>query len=571
MKMRWVLTYKSDGRAKARLVVLGFQARNLVETQASSPTLSKLGKLILLTVVANNRWMLESADVASAFLQAIQDLEQEELFVQAPAELGAAFGGSGADDLTVLKLRRAFYGLCHAPRRWFETVSETLVKARWRQLQYDKCLSVLLDASGHLVGIAGCRVDDFILGGDDKSQVFLKAKDSLKRAFEWGKWDVSSFEFAGCFIQQKPDGTIFMDQKVYSEKWMEEIPLSPSRAAQPRAKATAQEISAIRGALGTLAWRANQVSPQFLADVGLMLSEVPVATIDLILRLNKIIREAKRTADQVLIFHPFALSWKDLAVITWADAAQNNRVNKGSTIGMLSCIAPHQILDGDRVPMNLVAWRSQKAPREVLGSNGSEVQAITIGEDLTFLVRSVWTEIHGISPVRGRQDELIRDNTIGALVMDSRGIYDAMTRNTSALHGLRSSRAGYELTIAVKQAMSAGTCLRCVAGTEQLADALTKGKAKKILLQLMGEQQMWRLVYDPAFTAGRRLTKREHERRIREVEANFILCVQHYFAVENMFPWAEEEDLMDPDGALYERLRGFTGASSHEHRVSHAE
>ena len=479
MKMRWVLTYKSDGRAKARLVVLGFQAPNLVETQASSPTLSKLGKLLLLTVVANNRWMLESADVASAFLQAIQDLEQEELFVQAPVELGAAFGGSGADDMTVLKLRRAFYGLCHAPRRWFETVSETLIKAGWRQLQYDKCLFVLLDASGHLVGIAGCHVDDFILGGDDKSQVFLKAKDSLKRAFEWGKWDVSSFEFAGCNIQQKPDGTIFMDQKVYSEKWMEEIPLSSTRAAQPRAKATAQEISAIRGALGTLAWRANQVSPQFLADVGLMLSEVPVATVDLMLRLNKIIREAKRTADQVLIFHPFAVSWKDLAVITWADAAQNNRVNKGSTIGMLTCMAPRQILDGDRVPMNLVAWRSQKAPREVLGPNGSEVQAITIGEDLTFLVRSVWAEIHGISPIRGRQDELIRDRTVGALVMDSRGIYDAMTRNTSALHGLRSSRAGYELTIAVKQAIAAGTCLRWVAGQSSLQMLLPRARPRK--------------------------------------------------------------------------------------------
>ena len=295
-----------------------------------------------------------------------------------------------------------------------------------------------------------------------------------------------------------------------------------------------------------------------------------MATVDLMLRLNKIIREAKRTADQVLIFHPFAVSWKDLAVITWADAAQNNRVNKGSTIGMLTCMAPRQILEGDRVPMNLVAWRSQKAPREVLGSNGSEVQAITIGEDLTFLVRSVWAEIHGISPIRGRQDELIRDHTVGALVMDSRGIYDAMTRNTSALHGLRSSRAGYELTIAVKQAIAAGTCLRWVAGTEQLADALTKGKAKKILLQLMSEQQMWRLIYDPAFTAGRKLTKREHERRIREVEANFVACVQH-FAVENMFPWAEEEDLMDPDAALYERLRGFTGASSHERRVPYSE
>ena len=320
-------------------------------------------------------------------------------------------------------------------------------------------------------------------------------------------------------------------------------------------------MNAIRGALGTLSWRANQVSPQFLADVGLMLSEVPTATVDLILRINQVIREAKRMADQTLIFHPFDEGWEDLCVVTWSDAAQNNRVNRGSTIGMLTCIAPKRILDGERVPMNIVAWRSQKAPREVLGSNGSEVQAITAGEDMTYLVRCVWLEIHGYPPVRGRQNEMVKEKTTGALVMDSRGIFDAMTRNTSALHGLRSSRSGCELTVAVKQAVDCGTHLRWVAGTEQLADALTKGKAKKVLLELMSERQHWRLVYDPSFTAGRKLTKREHEKRIREVEAHFVQKVQ-VFAFENMFPWALEQDLVDPDAALYERLRSITGASS---------
>ena len=38
------------------------------------------------------------------------------------------------------------------------------------------------------------------------------------------------------------------------------------------------------------------------------------------------------------------------------------------------------------------------------------------------------------------------------IVYDSRGIYDAMTRNVSPLHGLRDSRAGYELTLAVNLA-----------------------------------------------------------------------------------------------------------------------
>ena len=82
--------------------------------------------MLLLSVIANNRWMLESVDVTSAFLQSFEDLEKEDLFFWAPAELGAAFGGDGKDDSVILKIRRAFYGLCHALRKWFETETRML-------------------------------------------------------------------------------------------------------------------------------------------------------------------------------------------------------------------------------------------------------------------------------------------------------------------------------------------------------------------------------------------------------------------------------------------------------------
>ena len=81
------------------------------------------------------------------------------------------------------------------------------------------------------MGIAGCHVDGFILGGDRSSNVFVAAKLALQQAFEWGKWEESAFEFAGCNIVQKEDGTIFMDQKVYTDRWMEEIPLTPQCAS----------------------------------------------------------------------------------------------------------------------------------------------------------------------------------------------------------------------------------------------------------------------------------------------------------------------------------------------------
>ena len=40
MRARWVLTWKSSGKAKARLCVLGFQDLDLTEVLRDSPTLS---------------------------------------------------------------------------------------------------------------------------------------------------------------------------------------------------------------------------------------------------------------------------------------------------------------------------------------------------------------------------------------------------------------------------------------------------------------------------------------------------------------------------------------------------
>ena len=90
--------------------------------------------------------------------------------------------------------------------------------------------------------------------------------------------------------------------------------------------------------------------------------------------------------------------------------------------------------------------------------------------------------------------------------------------------------------MAVHQAQATGTHLRWVAGTEMIADALTKASARKIFLQLLSQRQEWRLVYDPDFVAGRKLSKQEHERRSQEMQAVFLQALQH-FAATSSLPW----------------------------------
>ena len=209
-----------------------------------------------------------------------------------------------------------------------------------------------------------------------------------------------------------------------------------------------------------------------------------------------------------------------------------------------------------------MTWRSTKAPRESLGSNGSEVQAITVGEDVVFLLRALWFDVHGGQVLRGRLEKDLVDATSGGLMMDSRGVFDAMTRNLSSLHGLRSSRAGYELTIAVQQALRLKTQLRWVNGLAMLADGLTKAGNKKDLLNFFVNRQKWSIIHDESFTAGKKIHKAALQKKLAE-RTNLFVSRLHQFATENHLPWFLDapEEPHEPDEDLMQNLRGFIAMS----------
>eukprot|EP00439_Symbiodinium_sp_Y106_P087219 s351_g42.t1 len=121
--------------------------------------------------------------------------------------------------------------------------------------------------------------------------------------------------------------------------------------------------------------------------------------------------------------------------------------------------------------------------------------------------------------------------------------------------------------VAVSQALSVGTHLRWVAGSEMLSDALTKATARKFLLQLLSQQQEWRLVYDPDFVAGRKLNKKEHENRAKVQMETFLQHVQH-FAVQNSLPWGEGPESVTEEDRMLQDLRSMTGVNSEDIFIS---
>ena len=68
---RWKRT--SEGpQANARVIIQGFKHKDVLEKQLETefPTLSRIGKMLIYVMAAQQRWKLFSADVKSALLQA---------------------------------------------------------------------------------------------------------------------------------------------------------------------------------------------------------------------------------------------------------------------------------------------------------------------------------------------------------------------------------------------------------------------------------------------------------------------------------------------------------------------
>ena len=122
-----------------------------------------------------------------------------------------------------------------------------------------------------------------------------------------------------------------------------------------------------------------------------------------------------------------------------------------------------------------------------------------------------------------------------------------MTRTLSSLHGLRSSRAGFELTISYQQALRVDTKPRWVNGVAQLADGLTKSNcsARKALLEFLSKGQRWSIVHNPSFTAGEKLGKTKLLKQLEAQQEAFVACLKQ-FTHSGKFRWYLDTEEPEP-------------------------
>ena len=209
-----------------------------------------MSRHLLLQACALHKLRVHFGDVSLAFSQTSASEEHQELTIRAPPEVRYLFSDSEGKPARKVRLMKSFYGITSAPRAWWLDITQKLSQLGWKPMSTDQCL--------------WCRYS-----GRAFSEKWMSEVQSLYR---WRSWKISESEFAGIRVRQHRDFSITVDLEDYTNKFITEAPITRERSRQRQESLTAQELSMLRGVPGTASWRAQQMSPQFAADVSLLLS-----------------------------------------------------------------------------------------------------------------------------------------------------------------------------------------------------------------------------------------------------------------------------------------------------------
>ena len=168
-----------QARIKARLCLQGhldpdFHSK-IASGECHSPTLSSLGKALLLQLLVGNHLLLNLGDIKGAFLEAGPlPAKYRPLYAHQPE---GGIPGLALQD--VLEVTGNMYGANNAPQEWYRTFDKEAREAGFVRSSFDNCLYYFRNSADRLEG------DDTITGGSGKE--YSAAVDRLRTRFPYRK------------------------------------------------------------------------------------------------------------------------------------------------------------------------------------------------------------------------------------------------------------------------------------------------------------------------------------------------------------------------------------------------
>ena len=503
---RWVLTWKSseDGgppRAKARLVLRGFEDPDLLTIEKAAPTATRQSKLILLAMAGNNGWTVQSGDVKTAFLSGASF--DRRIVVKLPNDCGPLLGG-GREPMHMRMLKSA-YGLADAPLLWWREADKRLRNGGWIRHPLDSCFYMHYDHGRSLLGCLVLHVDDVLIAGDLSNPDYKKAISNLRRSFNFGKWTTLTPDKPLIFCGGKisiENGDIVLSYHDYLKKV---APMTLDKDREMRKPLSSWELSKARGLIGALQWPAGQGFPALSASMSLLAADVTRADGILVQELNKALRFAKQNATCSLHFGKVYNRIDDCCIVAFADAAYAVRSDQSSQGGIIVILTSKEILAGKTVPYSVLSWRSSKLQRVCRSSLSAEAQSCSQAVDELAMIRTMiaLTLDYTKDP---RRDETAASCGKGVIVTDAKALFDSLRKPNFS--SSQDKRTAIEVLCIQDEIRRQKLELRWVSSERMLADGLTKLAARQSFIDMF-KTGIIGIIYDENFVAAKKKSPKE--------------------------------------------------------------
>ncbi|CAK8994648.1 unnamed protein product, partial [Durusdinium trenchii] len=469
-----------------------------------SPTLSQLGRMSLMQVIASQGWDLQLGDIRGAFLEA-GPLEESfrPLFAHQPPG-----GIPGLPEDAVIEVTGNVYGQNDAPAAWFKEFSSYVKTIGWRQSVLDPCLFVLRDRrSEALIGIMGVHVDDTAVGGSGAQ--FEESIKQLKHRFPYRKWRMKEGEFCGAWYRQESSKAIHMTMKAFADKIR---PINIPKGSPPDRLLDASQIKVLRAVNGSLNWLSSQSRPDLSVQTSLSQQAFPRPTISDYRMANQAIRRAKQHDDLGIVFAP--IDPKDLTIVCHSDAAFANRGNH-TQAGYILGFTEKKLQESEEALWCPVAWRSFKLSRAVNSTLAAESQAMSVATGtLEWLLLLLSEILDGPLDIRTCRETLKRRRPI--VVTDCKSLYDHL-HSPSSPTSIEDRRTSIDVVIIRESARSMQAFVRWVPTNRMLADSLTKNDGDPVdLLRACMKRQKYQISPEETVLEYQALEK--EQRRLRQAE-----------------------------------------------------
>eukprot|EP00434_Breviolum_minutum_P042887 symbB.v1.2.038193.t1/scaffold5827.1/size23306/2 len=492
LRSRWILTWKDvdeieakeigqNRKAKARLVILGYEDPNLTEIPRDSPTLQKESRSLIMQYCASQQWCIRSFDIKTAFLRGSRR-DDRILGVDPPDELRRKLG---LRPLEICELLKSAYGLVNAPFLWYQELRDTLIAIGFSMSPLDPCLFTLQSQDGTVHGHIGIHVDDGLCCGD---AIFDKALVDLERKFPFGTKRERKFTFTGITIEQDSKGRIHLDQKEYINN-ISPINVTRDRRKGEDLKVTEPERQELRGLIGSLQYAASNTRPDISSRLSHLQSKINCAVIKDLLDGNRLLSDAKRYNDVRITYESIPIH--EISFLAYSDASFATREKQQSQKGGLILAAHKDICSQRPAISSPIVWYSKKIDRVVASTLAAETYALSHAVDLVDWLRLSWAWLKNPKIPWKNPEKVWETENKSIAAIDCKSLYDVITKNSTPQ--CQEHRTLIEALV-IKDHVKSGISLHWVHSAAQLADALTKAMDTYALRQYL--EKHWCCLHD---------------------------------------------------------------------------